>query len=467
MANPPPYPNGPHPAYYNSGNHGAVYQPYTIQPGPPAPSYIIERRPGNKFPFSLLSNRVSTGFVFLVLVIVVIGLGLITAYKLNAFSGSPSNYIAREKCFPNKTLCNGISECARGGDEAGCVRFRWDNSLLQVMSRTQENTWLPVCSTGDSSNLRDFASYVCQRFGFQEQPTTMSVPMNDNSNSVGLFPARTSDTIQGGLESETCSSGQYLSLRCSDCGKQKSSSSRIIGGTLATIGEWPWQVSLQVPNGKGYSHICGGTLINNNWVVTASHCFSTPFPLDAWRIYIGTVDLNQARIMSGVSAILRHENYNADSDDYDVALIKLKNPFTFSAAIQPVCLPMTNQNFNPNTKCWISGFGKTVATSEVTSQQLMKAEVKIISTDTCNNVHVYNGAISQRMMCAGDLRGGTDSCQGDSGGPLVCFQDNRWYLAGVTSWGTGCGQANKPGVYTRVTEILPWIYNKMELDRNQ
>lgn len=55
---------------------------------------------------------------------------------------------------------------------------------------------------------------------------------------------------------------------------------------------------------------------------------------------------------------------------------------------------------------------------EETSQQLMKAEVAIISESTCNSVNVYNGHISVRMMCAGDLRGGTDSCQVSINGPV-------------------------------------------------
>ncbi|XP_075045860.1 transmembrane protease serine 13 [Mixophyes fleayi] len=465
MENPPPYPSAPYapyPAFHPPGNNGTRYQPYTIQPGPPAPSYVIERPPSNKLPLPCFSSRGSTIFVFIVMIIVLIGLGLITAYKLNAFGGSSSNYIPREKCLPNKTLCNGVAECSKGGDEAGCVRFRWDNSLLEVMSRKKENLWLPVCSTRYSNN---FSSYLCQRFGFQEQPTTELVTMGNNAASLGLINSGVFETIQGSLDSETCSSNQYLSLRCSDCGVQKMS--RIIGGIEANTGEWPWQASLQVRSGNNFVHVCGGTVINNQWILTASHCFASPIPLSDWRIVVGTTNLDQSRSMSGVTAIIRHEDYNADTDDYDVALMKLKDPFPFSAFIQPACLPMTNQNFNPNTKCWISGFGKTVASSEDTSQVLMKATVTIISTSTCNNVNVYNGAISDRMMCAGDLRGGIDSCQGDSGGPLVCLQNNRWYLAGVTSWGTGCGQPNKPGVYTRVTSVLPWIYNKLELERNR
>lgn len=461
MDNPPRYDNAPY-ASYPPGTYGTNYQPYTIQPGPPPPPYVMTRPSSNKLPFSLFSNHGSTIFGILVIVIALIGIGLITAYKLNAFGNSSSYSQSRENCLPNKTLCNGIAECSEGGDEAGCVRFRWDNSLLQVMSRKQENLWLPVCATGVSSN---FPSYVCQRFGFQENPTTSQGTMNDNPSNIGLFASRSSDTIQGSLDSGTCPTGQYLTVKCSDCGQRKES--RIIGGTAASAGEWPWQVSLQVRTGSQYEHVCGGTLINNLWVLTASHCFTSSLPLNYWRVVAGTINLDQTRSTSSVAAIITHENYNDGTDDFDVALMKLSNPFTFSAGIQPACLPMSQQNFNPGTKCWISGFGRTIANAKETSTVLMDAEVKIISTSVCNSFNVYNGAISARMMCAGDLSGGTDSCQGDSGGPLVCLQNDRWYVAGVTSWGTGCGQPNKPGVYTRVSEVLPWIYNKMEMERNR
>ncbi|KAM4016318.1 transmembrane protease serine 13 [Anomaloglossus baeobatrachus] len=463
MDNTPRYNNAPYPPYpgYNQpGNYGTNYQPYTIQPGPPPPSYVIERPPSNKFPFSFFSHRGSRIFAILVIIIALIGIGLITAYKLNAFgsSGSPAQPI--EKCFPNKTLCNGIAECSEGGDEAGCVRFMWDSSMLQVMSRHQEYLWLPVCSTGVNS---DFASYVCQRFGFQETPTVSQVPMSDN---VGLFSSGSSNTIQGGLDSQVCPSRQYLSVRCSDCGLQQRSS-RIIGGTVAQLGDWPWQVSVQIHTNNQFEHICGGTIINNRYVLSAAHCFTGIVALQYWRIVTGTVNLAESRVVSSIEAVIRHEKYNDDTDDFDAVLVKLTNPLTFSATVQPACLPMSSQTFDPDSQCWISGFGKTVAASKDTSPILMNAEVSIISTSVCNRPNIYASAITDRMMCAGDLRGGRDSCQGDSGGPLVCMQEGRYYLAGVTSWGSGCGQAYKPGVYTRVTEMVPWIYTKMEMARNR
>uniref|UniRef100_A0A3B4A3L7 trypsin n=1 Tax=Periophthalmus magnuspinnatus TaxID=409849 RepID=A0A3B4A3L7_9GOBI len=92
---------------------------------------------------------------------------------------------------------------------------------------------------------------------------------------------------------------------------------------------------------------------------------------------------------------------------------------------------------------------------------LRDVRVMIIDTEVCNSPRGYGGSVTKNMLCAGHLKGGKDSCQGDSGGPLVCENNGIWTLAGITSWGSGCGEMNTPGVYTRVTSVLPWISSTM------
>ncbi|XP_070826706.1 transmembrane protease serine 13a [Chaetodon trifascialis] len=359
---------------------------------------------------------------------------------------------------PNSTVqCNGIRDCQLGTDETNCVRFGRDGSL-QVKT-SQDGRFLPVCYKGWDQS---FADQTCAQLGFRQSYFTKAL---QSQGSIGLtVTSRSSLPIQGLVKvSSSCPDQETVSLQCMDCGRQQSTS-RIIGGSKAVVGQWPWQLSLHF---RG-SHVCGGVLISPDFVLTAAHCFprSNSAPsADDWRVYSGVVSLERLPQPYLVKTILLNENYNSRTNDQDVALLKLTSPVVFDDKVQPACLPTNDQQFPQGTKCWTSGFGTTEEGSDIVSKDLMEVTVDIIGREVCNSPRVYGGSVTNNMLCAGHLDGGKDSCQGDSGGPLVCQGESRWYLVGITSWGAGCGKRNKPGVYTKVSSVLPWIYGKMQQEK--
>ncbi|KAM6032717.1 acrosin-like [Theristicus caerulescens] len=243
---------------------------------------------------------------------------------------------------------------------------------------------------------------------------------------------------------------------------------RVVGGTDAQPGAWPWIVSIQNPYTVGTGHICGGSLISPQWVLTAAHCFIKARHITMWRVVIGATQLTQLGPEAQVRQIKRllvHQHYSSISERNDIALLELDRPVQCSPYVQLACVPDASLRVSELTTCYVSGWGSTTARSGGATDVLQEAKVRLIDVNLCNSSRWYRGAIHSHNLCAGYPQGGIDTCQGDSGGPLVCKENNADYfwLVGVTSWGRGCARAKQPGVYTSTQHFYDWILVQMGL----
>ncbi|XP_024120470.1 serine protease 27-like [Oryzias melastigma] len=247
-------------------------------------------------------------------------------------------------------------------------------------------------------------------------------------------------------------------LLCTGCHSQMPAcgrvqvNARIVGGQEAAPGMWPWQAVL-FSNGE---FSCGGSLITNQWVLTAAHCLSIE-DLNTTSVQLGaqnrTSDPNaESRTLED---IVCHPDYDSDTYNNDVCLLKLSAPVQFNQYIQPVCLASQSSAFHDGTSSWVTGFGDNGF--GYSPDVLQEVNVPIVGPNRCRCYYGDSNEITDNMLCAGLENGGKDSCQGDSGGPLVILRDSTWIQGGVVSFGQGCAQPEKPGVYARVSEYQDWI----------
>lgn len=238
----------------------------------------------------------------------------------------------------------------------------------------------------------------------------------------------------------------------------------IVGGQEADPGEWPHQVLLFPGNS-----LCGGSLIDELWVLTAAHCVvdnaDNPIAAGSISVRLGKHNayVNEpSQQIKSVSQVLVHENYNdITSFNNDIALLKLTSPATLNDRVKiiPLITDADAALTMPGDIATVTGWGNLNAQpgSDAFPDNLQEVEVPIISNDVCDNIY----AITDNMICAGLEQGGKDACQGDSGGPLIVPDgEGGWKQTGVVSFGSGCAQPERYGVYTRVSQYINWMESK-------
>uniref|UniRef100_A0A7M4FKZ5 Chymotrypsin-like elastase family member 2A n=1 Tax=Crocodylus porosus TaxID=8502 RepID=A0A7M4FKZ5_CROPO len=233
--------------------------------------------------------------------------------------------------------------------------------------------------------------------------------------------------------------------------------SRVVGGENAKPHSWPWQVSLQIIEPGRQIHVCGGTLIATNWVLTAAHCINRN---RKYLVYLGKHNLKKNEPGSlGIKPekIIVKEDWDPTRVRNDLALIKLSQRVRPNNKIQPACLPPAGSILPNRFFCFITGWGR-LSTGGPLPEVLQEARMPIVDYATCSRPNWWGSIVKTTMVCAGG-DGNVSGCNGDSGGPLICRPGRVWQVHGITSFvsSQGCNIFQKPTVFTRVSAYIDWI----------
>lgn len=230
---------------------------------------------------------------------------------------------------------------------------------------------------------------------------------------------------------------------------------RIVGGYQAERHAWPFIVKIRIG--------CGGSIVSNNWIVTAAHCCRVS-NIRFLDVTVGEYDRGANDVGARTYRVKNktiHPQFVQTTLKNDICLLELEESITFSSVAQPVCFPekgsrIDNVKLGEGPICYVAGWGR-IGEQLGTARILQETQVPIVNNTVCDAAYQRNNINETAMLCAGYAEGGIDACQGDSGGPMICVEDNQPVLRGVVSWGIGCARSGLYGVYTRTSSFIDWI----------
>ncbi|XP_078498877.1 urokinase-type plasminogen activator [Lissotriton helveticus] len=295
------------------------------------------------------------------------------------------------------------------------------------------------------------------------------------TNDAGTNDSGTNDSGTNDAGTNDAGTNNEGTNNDATCGQRTHKLFKIVGGTSSPIESHPWVSSIFHRARNAFR--CGGSLIHPCWVLTAAHCFPEGADPKDFNVILGRSNFEipaPGKEQSfEVERIFLHSGFKEDKETgamhNDIALLKLRASASGRCAIpteyaQTICLPPATPKLRDGTQCDIAGYGQESSSDYLYSRFLKSVKVQLISQRTCQSERYYGSRITNNMICAADPEWKVDACQGDSGGPLACPRDGRMELQGIISWAIDCAKMYKPGVYTRVSQYLPWIRAHMGSD---
>ncbi|KAJ8021040.1 Ovochymase-1 [Holothuria leucospilota] len=392
------------------------------------------------------------------------------------------------QCYSGQSIiksevCNGVNDCPDFADEDGCppcvdvsltdcqLLLPYQQTIFPhplAISPDEASTYFSSLSflTGCHSSINILLCSVlfpdcphtgpvtrpCQSFclnvtnsckALYEETLALSWPINCDNYDDNL-PVGDDGFCNGGdddvFNTEICGTRPAAPVR-----------GRIVGGTGASFGDWPWIASLRDDYGD---HQCGATLITERWAITAAHCIGYVSSAIFGDLYLSTPSSYHHETTFNTHT---HPQYNPYTKEHDIALLELKKPVNFTDYVRPSCLSTLSNETDVYQRCYIAGWGHLMYEASTVPNRLQEALTHLFTAEECLN-YISSNYKEDTMLCAGYDEGGIDTCQGDSGGPLVCEgTDGRWHLVGLTSFGFACALPRLPGVYTRISQHIDFI----------